>query len=79
MIRCNNCMATFESEEDLTKTVVVEERDDSGGWSTTHSYPLRCGNLLDETENLRAQVINGCPYCLDDAYLMDITPYEPAA
>lgn len=79
MIRCNNCMAVFESDEDLTKVVIVKERDDDGEWSETHRYQLHCGNLLDETESLRIEIINGCPHCMDDAYLMDLTPYDTVA
>jgi len=66
MIRCNNCMRTFKEEEDLAKVLLT---------MVDFKYEIRepynpCKHLnIDEKFQ---EVINGCPDCLTDGYLMDI-------
>lgn len=63
MIRCNNCMKTFKNEEDLSKILITEADDKEEG-------VLYHGQQFREGED--QEVINGCPNCLTDAYLMDL-------
>ena len=75
MIRCNQCMETFETEEDLS--LIVEKSEFyKGDWHTTDRFRYDPEMELRDTETERYEIFKGCPFCLDDAYLMDLTPYE---
>lgn len=74
MIRCNNCMETFETEEDLS--LIVEKSEFyEGEWHTTDRFIYSEMELRD-TETERYEIFKGCPFCLADEFLMDLTPYE---
>ena len=76
MIRCNNCMELFiESEEDLSLIVEKQEFYD-GNWHTTDRYLYNPEMSLENTETERYEIFKGCPFCLADEFLMDITLYE---
>lgn len=77
MIRCNNCMELFKSENDLEKIVEKSELID-GSWQTTDRFTYEPTMDLDNTDDTVYEVFNGCPYCNSDAYLMDLTPEEAA-
>ena len=66
MIRCNNCMSTFENKEEL--------RD--GEWYITDVFMYEPTMDLRETEDVKYNFYRGCPYCLGDENLMDLVPYE---
>ena len=75
MIRCNNCMETFETEEDLS--LIVEKLEFyEGNWHTTDRFICDPEMKLRDTETERYEIFKGCPFCLADEYLMDLTPYE---
>lgn len=75
MIRCNNCMETFETEEDLS--LIVEKQEFyEGGWHTTDRFIYDPKMELKDTETERYEIFKGCPFCLADEYLMDLTSYE---
>ena len=75
MIRCNNCMSVFESEENLSKIVEQQEFYD-GAWHTTDRFIYEPEMKLEDTKDVSYEIFNGCPFCLADEYLMDITLYE---
>lgn len=77
MIRCNNCMELFKSENDLEKIVEKSELID-GNWQTTDRFTYEPTMDLDNTDDTVYEVFNGCPYCNSDVYLMDLTPEEAA-
>jgi hypothetical protein len=56
-------MKVFEEEEDLAKTLITEVN----GQELDEIYK---GQSLREGEG--QEVINGCPDCLTDAYLVDL-------
>ncbi|MFW5890756.1 MAG: hypothetical protein ACOCUI_00900 [bacterium] len=62
MIRCNNCMRTFNSDSDLSKVLIT----DNHGVEEGEPYK---GQEFDERKQ---EVIDGCPDCLTDSYLTDI-------
>ena len=75
MIRCNNCMSTFENEEELSQ--IVEQREFyEGAWHTTDRFIYEPTMDLNETEDKQYEIFRGCPYCLGDEDLMDLVPYE---
>lgn len=75
MIRCNQCMETFETEDDLS--LIVEESEFyEGNWHTTDRFRYDPEIELKDTEDIRYEIFKGCPFCLADEYLMDLTPYE---
>ena len=75
MIRCNNCMETFESEEDLCLLVEQSEFYD-GDWHTTDRFIYYPEMDLENTETVRYEIFKGCPFCLGDEYLMNIATGE---
>ena len=75
MIRCNNCMELFESDEELSLIVNKQEFYD-GDWHTTERYIYHPDMNLENTETEFYEVFKGCPFCLADEFLMDITPYK---
>lgn len=75
MIRCNNCMETFENEEELSLIVEQQELID-GEWRAIDRFIHEPDMELTNTEDVRYEIFKGCPFCLGDDYLMDITPYE---
>lgn len=75
MIRCNQCMETFETEEDLS--LIVEKSEFyEGNWHTTDRFIYNPEIKLRDTEIERYEIFKGCPFCLADECLMDLTPYE---
>ena len=79
MIRCNNCMSAFEFDEDLDLIIDIQVHNEAGEWLTYDKHLVEIGEAPPiETEDLRFETFRGCPYCLDDAYLMDLSPYETA-
>lgn len=75
MIRCNNCMELFKSENDLKKIVEKSELID-GNWQTTDRFAYDPTMDLNNTDDTEYEIFNGCPCCNSDEYLMDLTPYE---
>lgn len=75
MIRCNNCMELFKSENDLKKIVEKSELID-GSWQTTDRFAYDPNMDLNNTEDTEYEIFNGCPCCNSDEYLMDLAPYE---
>ena len=75
MIRCNQCMETFETEEDL-RLIVEKSEFYEGNWHTTDRFIYDPEIELKDTEDIRYEIFKGCPFCLADEYLMDLTPYE---
>lgn len=75
MIRCNNCMELFETEEDLSLIVEQEEFYD-GNWHTTDRFKYDPEMELINTDTETYEIFKGCPLCCADEYLMDVTPYE---
>lgn len=75
MIRCNNCMETFENEEELSLIVEQKERID-GEWHTTDRFIYEANMELPDTENVQYEIFKGCPFCLGDDYLMDVMSCE---
>lgn len=50
MIRCNNCMSTFENEEELSR--VIEQREFYDGvWHTTDRFIYNLTMGLEEMED----------------------------
>lgn len=75
MIRCNQCMETFETEEDLS--LIVEQSEFyKGDWHTIDRFRYDPEMELRDTETERYEIFKGCPFCLADEYLMDLIPYE---
>ena len=75
MIRCNQCMETFETEEDLS--LIVEKSEFyEGNWHTTDRFIYDPEIELRDTEIETYEILKRCPFCLADEYLMDLTPYE---
>lgn len=71
-IRCNNCMAVFDTAEDLSKILEIQNE---------HSTIDRmiydpCADLPSTEDALgeerHFEVFNGCPNCFSDEYLMDM-------
>lgn len=62
MIRCNNCMKLFKDDDELVK---ISETQFENDVVTT----LYKGEDFDESIS---SVIDGCPDCLTDEYLMDL-------
>lgn len=62
MIACNNCGMIFESEKALVNTLITENElgEEQGELFTGQDY-----------NSNESQLINGCPKCLTDSYLMD--------
>jgi hypothetical protein len=60
MILCNNCGMIFENEEALTRILIIENElgEEQGELFTGQDYNSK-------------QLINGCPKCLTDGYLMN--------
>lgn len=75
MIRCNNCMSTFNTAEDLSLIVEKSEFYD-GEWHTTDRFIYNPEIQLVNTDTERYEIFKGCPNCLGDENLMDLTPYE---
>lgn len=75
MIRCNNCMELFKSENDLKKIVEKSELID-GNWQTTDRFAYDPTMDLNNTDDTEYEVFNGCLCCKSDEYLMDLAPYE---
>ena len=75
MIRCNNCMELFKSENDLKKIVEKSELID-GNWQTTDRFAYDPAMDLNNTDDTEYEIFNGCPRCNSDEYLMDLAPYE---
>lgn len=75
MIRCNNCMATFEDENELILVVEQSEFYD-GNWHTTDRFLYDTEMDLRNTETERYEIFKGCSFCLADEYLMDLSLYE---
>jgi protein-arginine kinase activator protein McsA len=63
MIICNKCSKHFEDENQLSKILITETGNKEVG-------ELYHGQNFKEGEN--QEVINGCPNCLTDGYLMDV-------
>lgn len=76
MIRCNNCMATFKNERKLSKIVEVSEMYDDGNWHTIDRHLYESNFELINNDEHKEEVFNGCPLCLADEYLIDLTSYE---
>ena len=75
MIRCNQCMETFETEEDLS--LIVEKSEFyEGNWHTIDRFIYDPEIELRDTEIETYEIFKGCPFCLADEFLMDLTPYE---
>ena len=75
MIRCNQCMETFETEEDLS--LIVEKSEFyEGNWHTTDRFIYDPEIELRDTEIETYEIFKGCPFCFADEFLMDLTPYE---
>ena len=75
MIRCNQCMETFETEEDLS--LIVEKSEFyEGNWHTTDRFIYDPEIELRDTEIETYEIFKGCPFCLADEFLMDLTSYE---
>lgn len=75
-IRCNNCMETFENDEQLSKIVEVSEIDERGDWHTIYRHIYDSEVPLRNDDEHCEEVFNGCPFCLADEYLTDLTSYE---
>ena len=75
MIRCNNCMAEFENDEELSR--IVEQREFyDGALHTTDRFIYDPTIDLEDTEDKQYEIFRGCPYCLDDEWLMDLAFIE---
>lgn len=75
MIRCNQCMETFETEKDLS--LIVEQSEFyEGDWHTTDRFIYDSEMELRDTETERYEIFKGCPFCLADEYLMGLTSYK---
>lgn len=70
MIKCCNCEEIFETENDLSTIVEVQELVD-GEWLTTDRF-IAQGPIPEDTETVRYAVFKGCPNCMGDEYLMEI-------
>ena len=68
-------METFETEEDLS-FIVEKSEFYEGNWHTTDRFRYDLEMELRDTETERYEVFKGCPFCLADEYLIDLTPYE---
>ena len=75
MIRCNNCMTAYKSEEDLSLIIEKSEFHD-GDWHTTDRFLYDSELELTDTETERYEIFKGCPFCLADEWLMDLSPYQ---
>ena len=62
MITCGKCGMEFEEEDDLAKILIT----DVNGVETGELYKNQSFREGEDQE-----VINGCPHCLTDYYLMD--------
>ena len=70
MIKCCNCEEIFETEEDLSTIVEVQELVE-GDWLTTDRF-IAQGAIPEDTKTVRYAVFKGCQNCMDDEYLMEI-------
>lgn len=64
-IRCNNCEKEFEGEQDLIKVVATSYND---GIVEYRKYDNR---LLINTDKRYEEIIDACPNCMTDSFLMD--------
>ncbi|MBQ3420369.1 MAG: hypothetical protein IJH34_01595 [Romboutsia sp.] len=72
-IRCNNCDFLGE-EEDLVQVVEFKETEKSQiEYLTLEDFNSR---YTDLGKVYKSEIINGCPECLMDSYLMDICEIE---
>ena len=75
MIRCNQCMETFKTEDDLS--LIVEKSEFyKGDWHTIDRFRYDPKMELRDTETERYEIFKGCPFCLADEFLMDLIPYK---
>ena len=70
MLKCYNCGKVFETEEDLSTIVEVQELVE-GDWLTTDRLVAQ-GVIPEDTETVRYAVFKGCPDCMGDEYLAEI-------
>lgn len=66
VIRCTECMAHFFSEDELVKA-----RETSYATGRI-DYRLNDDKALINTEECWEQVIDACPYCMTDEFLLDL-------
>lgn len=70
MIKCCNCEKVFETEDDLSTIVEVQELVE-GDWLTTDRF-IAQGPIPEDTKTVRYAVFKGCPDCMGDEYLAEI-------
>ncbi len=70
VIRCTNCMRHFFEEDELVK---VRE---TAYLSGKIDYRLEDGKPLIDTEECWEQVIDACPECMTDDFLLDLEEGE---
>ena len=71
MIKCCNCKEIFETEDDLSDIVEKTELID-GKWHATDRFILQ-GLVPEDTKTVRYEVFKGCPNCMGDRYLKDLS------
>lgn len=71
MIRCNQCMETFETEDDLSLIVEKSELCE-GDWYTTDRFRYDPERELRDTETETYEIFKGCPLCLADEHLIGL-------
>ena len=70
MIKCCNCEKEFENENDLS--LICEKQElINGFWQATERF-VTDGNIPEDTDTERYEVLKGCPDCLGDECLMDV-------
>lgn len=73
-VKCNNC-DFVGMEEELIKVVEFKEKCDSETqYLALNDFKSKYRNLNEVYES---DIINGCPDCLQDGYLMNIECSEP--
>ena len=70
MVKCCNCEEIFETEEDLSTIVEVQELVE-GDWLTTDRF-IAQSPIPEDTKTVRYEVFKGCPNCMGDEYLAEI-------